>query len=91
TELHTLNRSMEEIRIQLTTQIDHLQDQLAFNHAAAQNGQPLKGAQNSLEHLRPLTADAQRFATDLDSFGGTPVVPGKPVDEGKAVEATKRR
>src|SRR6476660_5094251 len=32
TELHTLNRSMEEIRIQLTTQIDHLQDQLAFNH-----------------------------------------------------------
>jgi conjugal transfer/entry exclusion protein len=82
---------MEEIRIQLTTQIDHLQDQLAFNHAAAQNGQPLKGAQNSLERLQALTADAQRLAADLDSFGGTPVVPGKPVDEGKAVEATKRR
>ena len=94
TELHALNRSMEETRIQLTTQIDQLQElkeQLAFNHAAAQNGEPLKGAQNSLERLRALTADAQRFATDLDSFGGTPVVPAKPVDEGKAVEATKRR
>ena len=85
---------MEETRIQLTTQIDQLQElkeQLAFNHAAAQNGEPLKGAQNSLEHLRALTADAQRFATDLDSFGGTPVVPAMPVDGGKAVEATKRR
>jgi hypothetical protein len=82
---------MEEIRIQLTTQIDHLQDQLAFNHAAAQNGQPVKGAQNSLERLQALTAGAQRLAADLDSFGGNPVVPAKPVDGGKAVEATKRR
>ena len=79
------------IAFQLTTQIDNLQDQLAFNHAAAQNGQPLKGAQNSLERLQALTADAQRLAADLDSFGGNPVVPAKPVDEGKAVEATKRR
>ena len=94
TELHTLNRSMEEIRIQLTMQIDHLQDQQAFNDAAAQNGQPLKDAQNSLERLQALAADAQRLAADLDGFGGTPVVPGKPVDEGKAAEATnadKRR
>jgi hypothetical protein len=82
---------MEEIRIQLTMQIDHLQDQQAFNDAAAQNGQPLKGAQNSLERLQAFTADAQRLAADLDSFGGNPVDPAKPVDGGKAVEATKRR
>jgi hypothetical protein len=91
TELHTLNRSMEEIRIQLTTQIDHLQDQLAFNHAAAQNGESLKGAQNSLERLQALTANAQRLAADLDSFGGNPVVPATPADGGSAVEATKPR
>jgi hypothetical protein len=90
TELHTLNRSMEEIRIQLTTQIDHLQNQLAFNHAA-ENGEALKGAQNSLERLQALTADAQRLAADLDNFGGNPVVLATPADGGRAVEATKRR
>ena len=68
---------MEETRIQLTTQIDQLQElkeQLAFNHAAAQNGEPLKGAQNSLERLQALTADAQRLAADLDR---KPRRPGK--------------
>jgi hypothetical protein len=63
TELHALNRSMEETRIQLIAQTDQLQElkeELGFNHAAGQNGEPLKGAQGSVEHLQALTADAQR-------------------------------
>ena len=93
-ELHALNRSMEETRIQLTAQIDQLQElkeQLEFNHAAAHNGEPLKGAQGSVEHLQALTADAQRLANNLDSFGGNPAVTAKPADVGKPAEATKRR
>ena len=94
TELHAISRSMEETRIQLIAQIDQLQElkeQLNFNHAAAQNGERLKGAQTSLEHLQALTADAQRFANDLDSFGGNPPATAKPGDLGTSVEATKRR
>jgi cell division protein ZapA (FtsZ GTPase activity inhibitor) len=94
TELRALNRSMEETRIQLIAQIDQLQElkeQLNFNHAAAQNGEPLNGAQTSLAHLQALTADAQRVANDLDSFGANPSVTGKPADGERPIEAAKRR
>jgi hypothetical protein len=94
TELRALNRSMEETRIQLIAQIDQLQElkeQLNFNHAAAQNGEPLNGAQTSLAHLQALTADAQRVANDLDSFGANPSVTGKPADGERPIEAVKRR
>jgi hypothetical protein len=63
TELRAISRSKEETRIQLIAQIDQLQElkeQLNFNHAAAQNGERLKGAQTSLKHLQALTADAGR-------------------------------
>jgi hypothetical protein len=94
TEFHALNRSMEETRIQLIAQIDQLQElkeELNFNHAAAQNGDPLNGAKTTLAHLQALTADAQRVANDLDSFGANPSVTGKPADLGASVEAAKRR
>lgn len=94
TEMRAVNRSMEETRIQLIAQIDQLhalKEELGFNHAAAQAREPLKGALASLEHLQVLTADAQRFANDLDSFGASPSVTDKPADVGKSDEATKRR
>jgi hypothetical protein len=94
TEFHALNRSMEETRIQLLVQIDQLQElkeELNFNRAAAQTREPLKGAQTSLEHLQALTADAQRVANDLDSFGANPSVTGKPADVGASVEVAKRK
>jgi cell division protein ZapA (FtsZ GTPase activity inhibitor) len=94
TELRALNRSMEETRIQLVAQIDQLQElkeELNFNHSAAQNGEPLNAAQSSLAHLQSLTADAQRFANDLDSFGASPSAMEKPCDVGNSVEAAKRR
>jgi hypothetical protein len=94
TEFHALNRSMEETRIQLIVQIDQLQElkeELNFNHAAAQNGDPLNGAKTTLAHLQALTADAQRVANDLDSFGANPSVTGKPADVGASVGAAKRR
>jgi hypothetical protein len=75
TEFHALNRSMEETRIKLIAQIDQLQElkeELNFNHAAGQNGDPLNGARITLTHLQALTADAQRVANDLDSFGANP-------------------
>jgi hypothetical protein len=81
-------------RIQLLVQIDQLQElkeELNFNHAAAQNGDPLNGAKTSLEHLQALTADAQRVANDLDSFGANPSVTGKPADVGASVEVAKRK
>jgi len=92
-ELRALNRSMEETRIQLIAQIDQLQElkeELNFNHAAARNGDPLNGAKTTLAHLQTLTADAQRVANDLDSFGGNPdLKAGRP--DLRPVEAAGRR
>jgi hypothetical protein len=94
TELRALNRSMEETRIQLIAQIVQLQElkeELNFNHAAAQNGESLNAAQSSFAYLQALTADAQRFANDLDSFGANPSAMEKPSDVGNSVETAKRR
>src|SRR5690349_15806724 len=72
TELHALNRSVEEIRTRLVTQIDRLKDlkiQLEFNRAAAQIGEAVKGGEVSLDNIRTITEEAQRIAADINGFG----------------------
>ena len=54
TELHALNRSVEEIRTRLVTQIDRLEElkiQLEFNRTAAQIGEAVKGGEVSLDDM----------------------------------------
>ena len=69
TELHALNRSVEEIRTRLVTQIDRLEElkiRLEFNRTAAQIGEAVKGGEVSLDNIEAITAEAQRIAADLD-------------------------
>jgi hypothetical protein len=68
-ELRALNRSVEEIRTRLLTQIDRLEKlkiQLEFNRGAAQIGEAVKDGVVSLDNIRTITEDAQRIAADLD-------------------------
>jgi hypothetical protein len=93
-ELHALNRSVEETRIRLITQIDRLEElkvQLEFNRGAGQVGESVKGGQASLDSIQAITASAQRFANDLDGFGRTPAVAIKPAEATNPVEARKRK
>ena len=90
-EMHAINRSLEEIRIRLVTGIDRLEElkvQLEFNHAAAQNDESLKEAKDSVDNIQTLTADAQRLASDLQNFSGTPSVTTPP-DAPKPADAKK--
>jgi hypothetical protein len=98
-ELHALNRSVEEIRTRLVTQIDRLEElqiQLEFNRTAAQIGEAVKGGEVSLDDIQAIIADAQRIAADLDGFGRAsavltePAEAAKPVEVAKPVEAKKR-
>ena len=92
-ELHALNRSVEEIRTRLVTQIDRLEElkiQLEFNHAAAQIGEAVKGGEVSLDDIQATTADAQRIAADLDGFGRASAVVIEPAEGAKPVEVKKR-
>jgi hypothetical protein len=69
TELHALNRSVEEIRTRLVTQIDRLEElkvQLEFNRTAAQIGEAVKGGEVSLDDIQAITEDARRIAADLE-------------------------
>jgi hypothetical protein len=73
-ELHAVNRSFEDIRIRLVTEIDRLQElkaRLEFNRAAVQNSELLKEGEVSLDNIQALTADAQHLASDLSDFGAT--------------------
>ncbi len=93
-DLRALNRSVEETRTRLVTQIDRLEElkvQLEFNRAAAQIGEAVKGGEVSLDSIQAITADAQRLAGDLDGFGRAPAVAAKPPEPPKPVEARKRR
>jgi hypothetical protein len=93
TELHALNRSVEEIRTRLVAQIDRLEElkiQLEFNHAAAQIGEAVKGGEVSLDDIQAITADAQRIAADLDGFGRASAVVIEPAEGAKPVEVKKR-
>jgi hypothetical protein len=90
--MHAINRSFEEMRIRLVTEIDRLEElkvQLEFNHAAAQNDESLKEGKVSVDNIQSLTADAQRLASDLQNIGGTPPVAGTPLDAPKPADAKK--
>jgi hypothetical protein len=98
TELHALNRSVEEIRTRLITQIDRLEElkiQLEFNRTAAQIGEAVKGGEVSLDDIKTITEDAQRIVADLDGFGKASAVvtetaeAAKPVEAANPVEAAK--
>jgi hypothetical protein len=73
-ELHAVNRSFEEMRTRLVTEIDRLQElkiRLQFNHTAAHSGELLTEGELSVDNIQTLSADAQRLASDLCDFGAT--------------------
>src|SRR4249919_1902263 len=89
TELRALNRSVEEIRTRLVTQIDRLEElkiQLEFNRTAAQIGEAVKGGEVSLDDIQAITEDAQRLAADLDGFGRASTVLTEPSEAAKPFE-----
>jgi hypothetical protein len=102
TKLHALNRSVEEIRTRLVTQIDQLEKlkiQLEFNRTVAQIGEAVKGGEVSLDNIQAITEDAQRIAADLEGFGRASAVvtepaeaakPAGPVEVASPVEVKKR-
>ena len=86
TELHALNRSVEEIRTRLVTQIDRLEElkiQLEFNRTAAQIGEAVKGGEVSLDNMQAIIEDAQRIAADLDGFGRASAALTEPAEAAK--------
>ena len=92
TELHALNRSVEEIRTRLVTQIDRLEElkiQLEFNRTAAQIGEAVKGGEASLDDMQAIAEDARRIAADLDGFGRAPIVLTEPAEAAKHLEVAK--
>jgi hypothetical protein len=71
-ELRALNRSVEEIRTRLVTQMDRLKElkiQLEFNRAAVQIDEAVKAGEVSLDNIQSTVDDAQQLAADLDGFG----------------------
>ena len=92
TELHALNRSIEETRMGLMTQIDLLQElkvQLEFNRAAGQIGDLLKRGEVSLNSIQVIAAHAQQLANDLGGFGSRPAAAAQSADETNPAQATK--
>jgi hypothetical protein len=92
TELHALNRSIEETRMGLMTQIDLLQElkaQLEFNRAAGQIGDLLKRGEASLNRIQVIAARAQQLANDLAGFGRTSAAAAQSADGTNPVQATK--
>ena len=87
TELHALNRSFEEIRTRLVTQIDRLEEP---KMTTAQIGEAVKGGEVSLDNIQAITADAQRIAADLDGFGRASAVVTEPAETAKPVDVNKR-
>ena len=92
TELHALNRSIEETRMGLMTQIDLLQElkvQLEFNRAAGQIGELVKRGEASLNSIQVIAAHAQQLANDLPGFGSTPAAAAQSADGTNPAQATK--
>ena len=83
TELHALNRSVEEIRTRLVTQIDRLEE---LKMTTAQIGEAVKGGEVSLDNIQAITEDAQRIAADLDGFGRASTVLTEPSEAAKPFE-----
>jgi hypothetical protein len=92
TELHALNRSIEETRMGLVTQIDLLQElkvQLEFNRAAGQIDELLKRGAASLDNIQVIAANAQQLGNDLAGFGRTPAAAAQSADGTNPTQATK--
>jgi hypothetical protein len=92
TELHALNRSVEETRMGLMTQIDLLQElkvQLEFNRAAKQIDELLKHGEVSLNSIQVIAAHAQQLANDLAGFGSTPAAAAQSAYEATPAQAAK--
>jgi hypothetical protein len=92
TELHALNRSIEETRMELMAQIDLLQElkaQLEFNRAAGQVDGLLKHGQASLNRIQVIAARAQQLANDLAGFGRMPAAAAQSADGTNPAHATK--
>ena len=91
TELHALNRSVEETRIQLISQIDRLEElkaELEFR-GAGQIGESVTRGQATLSNIQVIAANAQRLASDLNGFGRTPSAEAKPADGTNSAQAPK--
>ena len=91
TELHALNRSVEETRIQLISQIDRLEElkaELEFR-GAGQIGEWVMRGQATLSNIQVIAANAQRLASDLNGFGRTPSAEAKPADGTNSAQAPK--
>jgi hypothetical protein len=92
TELHALNRSVEEIRTRLVTQMDRLEElkiQLEFNRTAAQIGEVVKDGEVSLDDIQAVTEDVRRIVADLDGFGRASAVITEPAEVATPVEVAK--
>ena len=88
TELRVLNRSVEETRIELTTQIDRLEAQLEFNAGAGQMSELVRGGRDILNGIQAITANAQQLANDLAGLGRTPAAAAQSAET--PAETTKR-
>jgi len=96
TEMRALNRSVEETRTRLVTQIDRLEElkvQLEFNRAAVQISEAVKGGEASVDSIQTIVSDAQRLAADLDSFGknSAAAAAAKPAEPAKPAVVDPRR
>jgi hypothetical protein len=80
TELHVLNRSIEETRIDLTTQIGRLEAQLEFNAGAGQMLELVRGGRAILNGIQAISANAQQLANDLAGFDRTPAAAAQSAD-----------
>jgi hypothetical protein len=92
TELHALNRSIEEARMGLMTQIDLLQElkvQLEFNRAAGQIGELLKRGEAGLNGIQVIAAHVHHLANDLAGFGRTPAAAAQSADGTNSAPTTK--
>ena len=66
TELRALNRSVEETRIELITQINRLEAQLEFNGGAGQMSELVRGGRAILSGIQAIAANALQLANNLD-------------------------
>jgi hypothetical protein len=94
--MRALNRSVEETRTRLVTQIDRLEElkvQLEFNRAAVQISEAVKGGEASVDSIQTIVSDAQRLAADLDSFGknSAAAAAAKPAEPAKPAVVDPRR
>ena len=91
TEMRALNRSVEETRMGLMTQIDFLEElkvQLEFNRAGAQISELLKRGEASINGIQVIATNAQQLANDLAGFGRTTAAAGQSSDRTNSAQAT---